>query len=442
VQDVESGRAEAGNDSITATSEGTHWIAGDAAAFGNGNGQLYMALAQNTAKGPNSHAGNDYILVDGSPSYTAGDALTTGSYAHAHVVNEAVGPAVHGVYRAGNDTIIGDGTSRHMIAGDALALGQGSNAKVNNSATNAAAIAIMGADFIDLRNSGSNGDTISGDALAANGGTASAQNGGTSFDGSNFGGDTIYAGSGNDIVAGDALANGAGGLAKAEGAGDDVIYGGSGNDTISGDAYAMGGASATVIGGGDDWIDGGDGNDVIFGDANYDTGAVGGSDTIFGGSGDDMIYGNGGDDFLYGGSGNDTIFGGDGDDWIDGGAGDDSMIGGAGSDTYHFVYGGDGSNEVDTIVGFQVGGGGDVLDLSDLLDNLPGVISGANLVLEHLDLEFIGGNTIIHYETDGIASPNPNDGQIVLQGVDLTGLGADDAARIQALLDTGNLVVD
>jgi Ca2+-binding RTX toxin-like protein len=441
VQDDERGRAEAGNDSITATSEGTHWIAGDAAAFGNGNGQLFMALAENLAAGPNSHAGNDYILVDGNPSFTAGDALTTGEYAHAHVVNSAVGTSGHGNYFAGNDTIYGDGTSKHVIAGDALALGKGSDAKVNNTAANASAIAVLGSDYIDLLSSGSYGDLISGDALANNGGTASAQNNiGLGFDGTLVGSDTVYAGAGNDTIAGDALANGAGGVASAVGAGNDFLYGGDGNDTISGDAYAMGGASATITGGGNDYIDGGSGSDLIYGDANYNTGSEGGDDIIHGGSGNDTIYGNGGDDIIFGEGNNDTIFGGDGDDWIDGGAGNDSMTGGNGADTFHFVYGGDGSNEVDRITDFDMAEG-DILDLSDLLDNLPAVISGANL-LNHLDLEFVGGNTIVHYEVDGLVAGSVNDGQIILDGVDLTSLGANDAARIQALLDSGNLVVD
>jgi hypothetical protein len=438
------GRAEAGNDTIYSQGEGSHHISGDAAAFGDAysaNGGKIMAIANNVAMGDNSHAGNDYILVDGR-SFTAGDALTTGQFAHAKATNQAKDGEDNGGslnHYAGNDTIKADPDDNHVIAGDALAKGWRGNAYVNNGTASLSAIAIVGSDEL-WGNSGD--DWISGDALAYNGGTAEANNNPlNAAAGSKIGEDTIHGGGGDDKIAGDALA--AGGEANVVNGSDDTIYGDDGDDTISGDALAILSASGSVIVGGSDYIEGGEGSDVIYGDANFDLDSAGGAlanDTIFGGDDNDLIYGNGGDDELWGDAGNDTIFGGDGDDWIDGGAGDDLMIGGAGSDTYHFVYGGDGSNEVDTIVGFETGLDGDVLDLSDLLDNLPGVISGANLVLEHLDLEFIGGNTIIHYETDGIASPDPNDGQIVLQGVDLSG-GGSDAQIIQDLLDSGNLVV-
>jgi Ca2+-binding RTX toxin-like protein len=303
-----------------------------------------------------------------------------------------------------------------VISGDALATGEYANASVTNDTSDPGAFAVLGSDTITT---GDGSDLIAGDAMATHGGDAIVDHNLTD-ETSSVGADSIVSGDGDDTISGDALS--VNGQAIAYYGGDDYIDGGDGDDLIAGDALALGVGSTTVWVGGNDTILGGDGNDTIYGDSNLLNELAGGDDSLLGGDGDDVIYG------------------GLGNDWIDGGGDNDVMIGGGGEDTYHFVYGGDFSNEVDTIIGFQTGLNGDVLDLSDLLDNLPGVISGANLVLEHLDLTFSGGNTIIHYETDGIASPNPNDGQIVLQGVDLSG-GGTDAQIIQQLIDDGNLVV-
>ncbi|MFK7839567.1 MAG: calcium-binding protein [Bdellovibrionales bacterium] len=72
-----------------------------------------------------------------------------------------------------------------------------------------------------------------------------------------------------------------------------------------------------------------------------------GSDTIIGGAGNDSLYGEGGDDILIVGDGLDQIFG------------------GSGSDIIRFDVA---DNLVDVIHGFDVGAGGDVIDLSLVLD--------------------------------------------------------------------------
>ena len=94
------------------------------------------------------------------------------------------------------------------------------------------------------------------------------------------GGNTIYAGDGDDVVWG-RLDN-------------DVIYGEGGNDTLNGN----------------------NGDDTLYGGA--------GDDTLNGGDGDDTLDGGAGNDHLYGGEGNDTyLFGfGDGQDYIDDNSGE------------------------------------------------------------------------------------------------------------------------
>lgn len=93
---------------------------------------------------------------------------------------------------------------------------------------------------------------------------------------------------------------------------NDTVYSGSGNDLIVGGHLTTGGVTD-----GSDVLFGGSGNDVIWGD-DYGDQINGGDDTIYGGPGNDTIYG---------GGGNDTIYGGDGADYINGGAGNDLIFG-------------------------------------------------------------------------------------------------------------------
>jgi Ca2+-binding RTX toxin-like protein len=312
--------------------------------------------------------------------------------------------------------VITAGSGGHVISGDALATGEYANASVVNQTDDYGAFAILGSDTITT---GSGSDLIAGDAMATHGGDAIVDH--EVFDQtSQVGADSIVSGDGDDTISGDALS--VNGQAIAYYGGDDYIDAGDGDDLVAGDALALGVGGTTVWVGGNDTILGGDGNDTIYGDTNDFSELVGG------------------DDSLFGGDGYDVIFGGGGDDWIDGGADNDYMEGGDGDDTFHFVYGG--SFESDTIGDFELGVNGDVLDLSDLLDNVPGAPTGANL-LDHLTFSWDGFATTITYETDGIPAPfGHNDGEIVLQGVNLTSIGGGtDQEIIQQMLDDGNLVV-
>ncbi len=210
------------------------------------------------------------------------------------------------------------------------------------------------------------------------------------------GGDTLYAGGGNDeIQVDDAPA---------------LIDGGDGIDTITqftqsqlvdvdGDGIAEFetttngvvvnlntglivddgfGGSGTIIG--IENVGGSGGDDKITGDANDNvlTGlgggdllkGAGGDDTLVGGEGDDRLQGGGGADVIDGGAGKDNLQGDGGADTLFDGSGNDTMTGGAGKDT--FFWSGDGK---DRITDFE--DGKDKIFLS----GIEGVDSFADLVI-------------------------------------------------------------
>ncbi|HRH74964.1 MAG TPA: type I secretion C-terminal target domain-containing protein, partial [Zoogloea sp.] len=171
--------------------------------------------------------------------------------------------------------------------------------------------------------------------------------------------------------------------------------------------------------------------------------------------GNDHITGSDGKDVIYAGLGNDTVTGGSGASLISGGAGNDTLTGGLGSDTFKWSLGDAGTAgapAIDAITDFDKSAalsGGDVLDLSDLLqgESHSGVSPG-NLG-SYLHFEKAGTDTVVHISSTGgyiggTFSPAATDQKIVLQGVDLTNSGAlsTDAQIIQDLLTKGKLSAD
>jgi Ca2+-binding RTX toxin-like protein len=153
--------------------------------------------------------------------------------------------------------------------------------------------------------------------------------------------------------------------------GDDIINGNGGDDTLRG-----GGGEDIARGGqGDDRFLGGGGADVLLGGPDNDTlRGMGGHDRIVGGGGNDLLQveggrdtlsGTGGADELLGGRARDSLSGGGGDDLLNGGPGRDQLNGGPDSDTFEIDRIGHGP---DRIFDFEDGVGGDVLDLSAVLD--------------------------------------------------------------------------
>ncbi|WP_281705787.1 retention module-containing protein [Aeromonas taiwanensis] len=192
------------------------------------------------------------------------------------------------------------------------------------------------------------------------------------------------------------------------------------------------------------------GNDILTG-SNQDDFilGLGGDDILHGGGGNDRIEGGDGDDNLDGGSGNDILLGGKGDDILDGGDGNDLLLGnqgadlltgGGGKDTFKWVHG-DADNHTDVIKDFQVGPGGDVLDISDLLSGEHATPASLDQYLTFSPGPGSGQSTlIIDVDGSGLGATN----QIIqFDNIDMTlGGTRSDQTIIEDLLNQGNLKVD
>ncbi|MCK6454263.1 MAG: calcium-binding protein, partial [Alphaproteobacteria bacterium] len=157
-------------------------------------------------------------------------------------------------------------------------------------------------------------------------------------------GDTIFTGSGDDVV--QALD------------GDDTIAGDSGTDTVifqgglAEYSFADGGLLTVLV---TDGVGGRDGTDLLFfvevlnfnGTAYDLVNGTGAANTLTGDGDRELLLGFAGDDQITGGAGNDVIDGGAGNDTLTGEAGDDTIDGGADSDTAIFL-----GNYADYVVTF------------------------------------------------------------------------------------------
>jgi len=171
------------------------------------------------------------------------------------------------------------------------------------------------------------------------------------------------------------------------------------------------------------------------------------NDNLVGTSGDDVLLGHDGDDVLNGNDGNDRLEGEEGNDTLIGGLGNDILIGGLGSDTFKWIAG-DVDGSTDTITDFTLGnptGGGDVLDLSDLLVGVPSGFNNNDLatVLDNY-LQFDTTANKLTIDTNGSASGGS---QLTVQfqgslDLDQNGGLTTNHDIIKQLLDDGNLKVD
>jgi Ca2+-binding RTX toxin-like protein len=276
------------------------------------------------------------------------------------------------------------------------------------------ALTLSGEEGNDVIQGGTSNDVLRGDAgndrLVGNAGNDTLEGG--------DGADTLEGGAGNDSLSG-----GAGNDTLTGGDGNDVLNGGAGTDTI------FGGTGLDVVTVSDDHgtniVDGGgDYDQLVFatptsqsgitvvwtgsGQGTYDfdgTTAAGSFTSIEQSSGTQhadtydatadsagvAVYALGGDDSLTGGSGSDRLFGGDGNDRLDGNGGTDTLDGGSGNDTLR----GDAGDDVIT-----TGSGSDTVLLEDA--------GGADVVTD-FNMALSGGRTVDQLDvtelTNGTGGP-------------------------------------
>lgn len=237
-----------------------------------------------------------------------------------------------------------------------------------------------------------------------------------------------FKGTGNALAnnitgsSGDDTLNGVGGA--------DTMDGGDGSDTMIvdnvGDVTSDDDASfdrvlssvSHTIGDGVDYL-------TLTGKANINGAGNALSNAIEGNSGANTLSGLGGFDDLSGGAGNDSLIGGDDGDNLHGGAGFDTLDGGLGSDTYRFDKSSSGK---DTILNFELGPTGDVLNLSELLIGFAEGVSNPN---DFVRIVFAGGNMVMQVDANGLAGGS--------KFTDLAVLASYPDATIDQLMAGGNL---
>lgn len=135
-----------------------------------------------------------------------------------------------------------------------------------------------------------------------------------------------------------------------------------------------------------------------------------GADTLIGGAGNDEIYGEGGEDLLAVGEGMDTIVGGR----------DSDVIG------YTFF-----DTEIDTIIGFETGAGGDILNISNIIIGYDAV---DDAIADFIQLSASGDDTNILIDRDGTGTDHTFETIATIQN------GISDS--VSDLMSNGNLVAD
>ena len=140
---------------------------------------------------------------------------------------------------------------------------------------------------------------------------------------------------------------------------------------------------------------------------------------------ENVVIGNGNLTTLEGGNGADLIVGTSGDDVIAGNQGSDFLFGQAGADTFDFSNLPDG-NGTDTILDFETGAGGDVIDIADVL---VGYEAGVSDLADYVRAETYSDaddRVVLKISTQGVGNVNSDpfspDLTIVLDNVFANGL--------------------
>jgi Ca2+-binding RTX toxin-like protein len=432
---------------VLPTHVGTEGI--DAITVAAGDNNVILGLGSNDAITMGAGANNLVFGGDGNDALTIGAGDST-IYGGAGDDTFAIGVGNKAFGGLGNDIFNG-------AAGDFIVDGGAGNDSITLAAGNST---VSGGDGDDTITIASGNSIISGgagaDTIVLGAGLGTVDGG--------IGNDIITAGAGAFVYGGDGddtlnlttinIAHGGTGNNSFIGAagafnitalaGDDTVTFGAGNHTIdvgegintlnlgAGNTTITSGAGIDNIttGAGDFIINAGDGDNVIWTGA----AATGGSTTSTG-SGNDTITTGGGVQTINSGEGNDTITTSTGVDTITGGAGDDTMTGGTAADVFKWGAGETGS---DVITDFTLAGGGDVLDLADLLVGGP---SDALSLDDYLNFSDNGaGETLITVDTNGLASGG--EGQtITLENITYASWGTTSDTDIITQMLVDNLVV-
>ncbi|MCL1065188.1 VCBS domain-containing protein, partial [Shewanella benthica] len=168
--------------------------------------------------------------------------------------------------------------------------------------------------------------------------------------------------------------------------------------------------------------------DIDPGAYNFVTGTTG-VDALVGGAGADYLASSLGDDSLDGGMGSDILIGGQGSDSLDGGVDTDE-------DTFIWEIGSD-DGSTDTVYNFDP-----TIDVLNLADILVGEDDNAISLDDYFDFNFVGGNTEIYVDSDGLGAGGITL-TIVINGVDLTNSNNfTDIQVINNLLTDTALIID
>lgn len=132
-------------------------------------------------------------------------------------------------------------------------------------------------------------------------------------------------------------------------------------------------------------------------------------------------------DVLIGGAGNDTFYGGDGTDIMVVGEGLDHIYGEGGIDLIIFDTM---DSFADMIYGFETGRGGDILDISQILQ---GYDSTSDAIADFVQLVQNGGHTELHVNQNGDAN-----GAFTALAIFDSGIGS----TLTDLINSGNLITD
>jgi VCBS repeat-containing protein len=380
VDNTHEANAGSGYDVMIGSSGGNNFNGGadDDAIYGLGGDDTLLGGANTDYI--NGGAGNDVITGGGGNDYLIGG---SGNDTFNYGINDGNDVVDGG---AGTDTLVITGSSNDILY---AYLSAGVITQVNGTTlSNIEHITVdLGSDTDRL-------EYVTSDAVTVNlaNGTATGFSSITNIE-------NVTGGDGNDTLIGSSVAN--------------VINGGNGNDTIRG-------------GGGNDTIDGGAGIDLL--DLSDATGPL--AFTLVQSSSPTNVSatGLGTDSYknmegVIGTNFNDVITGSSSNDILIGGKGADQLTGGGGSDTFRYRAGD--ADVLDTIIDFQTGSSGDVIDLSGLLASVSGNKA------DHVRFSYAGGST--HLASDDGNAPPAVDGTVTLQ-VELTSGTWTNVANI---VDTG-----